>query len=204
MGIGPSLEDLLPSKKVSTNDDTSAEKLQSKMKALGIKEKETEAELRAQSLGLPYIDLAGFPIGPDSLMIIDRKVATAQGLVCFFNNGREIRLATPHETQEIRLMAKDLAEKKFANVIVYLVSQHSFDLAMKLYDNLPEEVKIVSGVDITEDDLKKFENALKDFRDFNMMVRRISLTDLVAFIISTAVQSRASDIHIEAEENDVK
>ncbi len=64
MGIGPSLEDLLPNqKKVDESADESTEsKLQDKIQEIDLKDKEREAEAQSQAMNMQYIDLSGFVI----------------------------------------------------------------------------------------------------------------------------------------------
>ena len=197
------MEDLLPNQNKS-DDESAEEKLKEKINEITIKEKEEETGKKAMAMGLPYINLAGFPIGPDSLAVIDRKTSKKLGVVCFLNSGAEIGLGCLDYNDKIKKLAAGLKEDLHAHVMVYLISQHSFDRTIKLYDTLPEIRKFTRGVEITEADLTKFELAIKNFHDLNEKIQKTSITELVAFIIAAAIKSRASDIHIEAEENEIK
>ncbi|OGF21742.1 hypothetical protein A2Y83_01240 [Candidatus Falkowbacteria bacterium RBG_13_39_14] len=69
---------------------------------------------------------------------------------------------------------------------------------------MPKVKKAPPGVKISEEDIKRFKEELKDFRELEEKIKNISLTDLMTIIIASALQARSSDIHIEAEEKDVK
>ncbi len=201
--IGPSLEDLLPGQ--TPNQDESPEnELQEKIKEITIKEKETETERNAASFGLPYIDLVGFSISPDALSLVEREKAIDLKIICFLYNGQEIRLGAIDYNEAVKQAEKKLASEHHANISTYLISQHSFDTALKLYDTLPKPRKFIAGIEIAETEIQRFENEIKTFRDLNEKIQRASLTELVTLLIAGAIKSRASDIHIEAEETGIK
>jgi type IV pilus assembly protein PilB len=52
--------------------------------------------------------------------------------------------------------------------------------------------------------LEKFKAIGKDFRQLGAEIEKVNITDLVTLFVAAAIQSNASDIHIEAEEKDVK
>ena len=204
--LGPSLEDLLPQSAapIASDDETQGEKLQQKIKNINLKEKEDEVNQTAQVLGLPYINLEGFPIGPEILTTLPKAQAKELKTICFFNNGQEIRLGTVDYNDAIKKLEAELKENLFAHVSTYLISEHSFEHAAKLYDTLPEVKKFATGVVITEADLQKFETEVKSFRDLNEKIQHTSVTEVVTFMVASAIGARASDIHIEAEENEIK
>ncbi|MDO8669643.1 MAG: GspE/PulE family protein [Candidatus Buchananbacteria bacterium] len=205
MPIGPSLEDLLPKPKDGEGDgDEKAYELQEKIKEITIKDKEGETEKTAASLGLPYINLIGFGTGPEALATIPKDQSKELKVICFFNDGKEIRLGAVDITEEIKKLAEELKEKHHAHTVIYLISQNSFDHTFKLYDALPEIRKFIKGIEITEAEIDKFEKEIKTFKDLDERIKKSSITELVTLIIAGAIKSRASDIHIEAEEKDIK
>ena len=153
--LGPSLEDLLPQKdiKAKNNDDgTAGEKLDEKIKEITIKEKEQEIAQNAQLAGLPYINLFGFGISPDTIGIINEATARDLQVVCFLNTGKEIRLGTVDYTDRVQALEQELTNKYHSNVSTYLISIHSFESAVKLYETLPKIRKFIAGVEITEEE----------------------------------------------------
>lgn len=203
MAIGPSLEDLL-SKSNKDDEEGKESQLQQKIQQITIKEKEQETEKKADAVGLPYLNLVGFGAGPDALSTILKEQSKQLKTICFFNDGKEIRLGTVDQTEAVKNLEAELKEKHHANVATYLISQNSFDYGFKLYDALPEIRKFIKGIEITEEEIKKYEAEIKTFRDLNEKLKKASITELVTLIIAGAIKSRASDIHIEAEEKDIK
>ena len=64
-----------------------------KQREIKIKEEERKTQRDAQSLGLDYINLVGFPISPEALALIKEEAAKELKAVCFFYDGRNLRVA---------------------------------------------------------------------------------------------------------------
>src|SRR3989344_4293371 len=200
-----SIEDLTGSQSLKIATNEKAEQFSDKMREIGLKEKEREAASRAQLMGVQYINLAGFPISPESLVVITQAEAEKLKAVCFFLGADSLRIGgLDPKNPELLSLAAVLEKKLHAQVTIYLISQHSFDFALKLYDAVPKIRKFVSGVEITEEEIRKFEKEIKTFRDLNDKLSEVSVTDMLTLIISAAIKARSSDIHVEAEEKEVK
>lgn len=181
------------------------EKFEEKMSAIALKEKEKVAEEKAASLNFPYINLKGFPISPETLTSIPKEIAQALKVICFLNTGTEIRIGAVDPAQDqIKELLLSLEDKFHGHGEVYLISENSFTLAFKLYAALPTIKKIVSGVEITEKDLEKYSEEIKNFKQLHEKIQRANITDIVTMVIAASIQARSSDIHIEAEEKDIK
>ncbi|NUM25850.1 MAG: type II/IV secretion system protein [Candidatus Buchananbacteria bacterium] len=182
-----------------------SEKFSEKMKNIGAKEKEREAQTRAAMMGFQYIDLKGFPISPETLILFSEKDSQELKAICFFRGSNDIRIgAVNPEDPRLTELTKVLAKENHADVKIYLISQNSFDFAFRLYQSIPKVRKFVSGVEIAEDDIRKYEKEIRTFQDLNKELSEVSITDMVTLIMAAAIKARSSDIHIEAEEKGVK
>ncbi len=202
-----SIEDLLGKKKktdLGAGESTVQEKFEDKMRAIKIKEKERETEAEAAQIGAEYISLAGFPISAEALTLIPRPQSKESKVICFFFNGNEARVGARNpKDPAIEEIVYQVKERSHANVKVYMISEHSFINAEKLYDSLPEIKTIVKGVQITAEELKRYQEEVKTLADLNEHVQKVSITDFVALIVATSLKSGCSDIHIEAQEKQV-
>jgi len=191
--------------KVAPVPEEQEEKLKEKLESIRLKEIEEKVREEAKKIGLPYIDLAGFPIGTEALNLISYDNALHYQVICFYLSGQVARLATPNPTNpELTEFRNKLEELNDLTTELYFVSEYSFQRALELYARLPKISKIVKGVEIKEEDFLKYETGIKTFRDLNQAIQKVNITDLITLVIAAAVKSRASDIHIEAEEMDVK
>ncbi|MFA6304520.1 MAG: GspE/PulE family protein [Patescibacteria group bacterium] len=181
------------------------EKLEDKMAEMEIKNLEQVAEAKANGLGIAYIDLKGFPISPEAIALIPQDQAEALSVICFFYSGTELRLGSLNPLNpQIKIVAQELSEKYHSHMEVYLISQNSFDLAVKIYDKLPKIRKNIKGVEISEADLQKYASSSTSFDGLQEKIDQTNITELITLLIASALQTGSSDIHIEAEEKDIK
>ncbi|MDD5749701.1 MAG: GspE/PulE family protein [Patescibacteria group bacterium] len=188
----------------SSTPYTPQEKLSGKIAELELKEKERQTKAQADEQGLPYINLDKFPISQEAIKLLPRDQAEALQTLCFLYSGDEIRLASlnPNNPQ-LSHLKKELADKLHANVKIYFISENSLQIGLAVYEKIPQIIHL-EGVQIKEEDLQRFEKELNTFEKVNQVVQKIGLSEIVTIIISAGLQFRASDIHIEAEEKDVK
>lgn len=193
--------------KTSLPNFTSEEKkeeLKEKEKEILIAEKEKETEKKALLNSMGYINLTGFPISSEALKLIDKETAAKEKIICFFYSGLEIRLATPVQSnQRAEEILKEFEEKYHAHGELYLVTEKSFTDALKLYDKLPQLRKVISRLEITEQDIKAFQKDITSDQDLKNKIAETSVTDILTLIIAAALQKNASDIHFESEEKEV-
>jgi type IV pilus assembly protein PilB len=206
--MNQSIEDLLGKKKpkdLGAGESTVQEKFAEKMRLIKIKEKEAETKAEASQMRVEHIDLTGFPISPEALTLIPRQQSKEHKIIAFLNNGTEVRIGTRNpKDPAIEEIVFQVKERSHANVQVYMISEHSYVNAEKLYDALPEVIAIVKGVQITGEELERFQREVKTVQELNAHVQKVTITDFVALIVATSLRAGCSDIHIEAQENDVK
>ena len=202
----PSLEDLFDKEEKSkAGEETAPEKLTEKMDQIKLNEGERKTESASKAKGLGYIKLVGFAIASEALSLIPEETAKKINTVCFLYLEREIRIATTEpDNPEVKKLVEELAEKRNAHVGLYLASEHSMKTALKLYDTLPKKINVERGVEITEEQFKKLKEEITNFHELDERLKNASTTDIITIIIASAVNSRVSDIHIEAEEKDIK
>lgn len=194
-----------PTGKITLSEGVeTTEKLQEKMTSIARRESEDETAKKARSLGLPTIELKGFPISPDALQLIPEAQAKALEMVAFLFNGAELRVAAVNpEKPQVEEVMFQLTERHKANGKLYMMSEESFAHALKLYEALPKIIAIVKGVEITEDDLKKYQESMKELSSVSTLLSTANVTDMITVVIAAAIKFGSSDIHVEAEESGI-
>lgn len=188
----------------SAPEPTVSQKLSDTMGSIKLKEKEKEAQEKAAVLGIPFITLRGFPIAPEALALIPRTEAQEKKVIAFLHVGGEVRLGTTNPGPEVDALVKALSEKEHIHPELYFISEDSFNAAFKLYDTLPEIKEAIYGYRIEEADLAKYEKEISDLKQLQERIGKVSTTDVITLIMGSALRAGASDVHVEAEETQVK
>ena len=200
------IEDLMKASEDSAGGEENAQtKFVAKNSEIKRKEVERLTKSKAASLGLPYINLTGFPISPEALSLIREDQAKTLEAVCFYYDGKKLHIGTTKPDQDaIDKVLEQLKEKYHCQASLYLFTDYSLEYAMNLYKALPKVRKIVRNIELTARDLDKFSEKFSSFRDLQAQINKAEITDIVTMIMAAAVKSESSDIHIEAEEEIIK
>lgn len=181
------------------------QRFEEKMEEIEIKEKENEAKVLAQSLGFPYITLKRVPIIPETLALIDEQEAKDSKVVCFYTGENDVRIGAVNPlSSRTKKIFEEITAKLHSRGEIYVISEESMISALKLYAALPRARKFFLGVEITEEDFRKYQQKIHSLRELNDTIQKASLTDMLTIVIAGAITARASDIHIETEEKDIK
>ncbi|MFH1387695.1 MAG: GspE/PulE family protein [Patescibacteria group bacterium] len=195
-------EENLKPQMVSNNTE---EKLEKKILEMDLIKKEEKIQKKAQELNLNYVNLKKFTICLETLALIEKEQAKKLKIICFLKTQKEIKIASVNPlTPDILRLISTLEKKYRREIEIYLMSEESFRFAIKQYDYLPKIKEIKKGVEITEEDLINFQKEFINFEDFKEKLKYASLTNIIIMLIASGVKSESSDIHIEAEEEDVK
>ena len=182
------------------NDETPQGKFAQKQQEIKIKEIERGTEANANSLGLPYINLFGFPVSPEAVVLIDEKEAQKLKTICFFYDGEHIRIGVLQLGPAQQELADRLNKLYFCDVKIYLISENSFSSALEIYKSVPKVKASQRGVDISEESLEKYKLEISSYKYLGEKVNEVNISDIITLVLATALKVDASDIHIEAEE----
>ncbi|RLC39229.1 hypothetical protein DRH27_00155 [Candidatus Falkowbacteria bacterium] len=202
-----SIEDLILSSqgKQGAGDESKEIKLKVKEREIKLKEMERETERIASGQGWLYINLFGFPISPEALVLIPEEKANELGVVCFLYDGKKIRFgAINPENEQVQNLLEEKTKEMHVSGELYLISRNSLEYALRLYRIIPKIRKFNRGVEVTEADLNRFSDKFSSFHDLQASINEANVTDIVTMIMAASMKSNSSDIHIEAEEDSIK
>jgi len=208
-GDNPSIEDLLgkstPSPGASPGQSADAKaRFDEKMRSLALAAKEKETAKKGAALGVPYIDLREFPVSGEAIAFIPPEQAQDLKMIAFLQTGEELRIGAVDPTDpRVEEAAFQAGERAKSHVALYIISPESFAHGFHIYETLPKIRKFVKGVEITEEELKRYQASLKTYTDLDAELKKVDITDAVALIMAGALKGGASDVHIEAEEKDI-
>jgi type II secretory ATPase GspE/PulE/Tfp pilus assembly ATPase PilB-like protein len=190
--------------------DTKAE--DAKLHAVREDEEEDLAQILAERHGMQYANLTGSPIDMDALRLVPEEKARAAEAVAFKKDGPHLSLALRSpENEALKALIAEL-EGRGMKVAEYLVTKKSIDHALERYKELSYAAASQKGVfSISEEELAKLADTVKGIpalRDYLSSTigdkHSAEVTRLFEGIMGTAFAMKASDIHIEPEEAEVR
>ncbi|MFC1632645.1 GspE/PulE family protein [Patescibacteria group bacterium] len=161
-------------------------------------------QARAKVLGLPYINLSTLNIQKDILNELPKDVAQNYQILVFEKAGEILRIGVVNPEDFRALEAIEfLAEKNQLKTEIYMISQTSFASGFQQYETLQLEVKEALGEAEDRIDLDELASGI-DVKEVQEVVTEAPISKTVAVIIKHAVEGRASDIHIEPLESQIR
>ncbi len=159
---------------------------------------EREAQGRASSLGLQYVNLQNFPLDLTALSTITEQEARDIGAVPFYKDHHDVRMGTNNpENPALKAKLKDLTAERF-KVELYYISQSSYESTLKFYS------KVVRPTSTFKDTVKFGDSVTQDELQKLLENTATSASDLLAAMFGAAVAQGSSDIHLEPEDHMVK
>jgi type II secretory ATPase GspE/PulE/Tfp pilus assembly ATPase PilB-like protein len=162
---------------------------------------EQEATRKAQNLGLPYLNLQGFPINLNALSLFTAAEARAAEGFPIYKEGRDIRVITINPRNQL-LQTKIADLKTKFSVSVYFVSKQSLESTLKLYAKVMV-TKAQADDTIRLNSSLNYEEKLHALQAPETQAQT-TVTDIAGCLFGAALSMSASDIHLEPEETFVK
>lgn len=185
------------------------DKQNQKLRELRGQEEEQSAQLIADRYGISYIDLTRVPINTDALRLIPEKEARENRLAVFDIVGRKISVAIHSPTDEkIQQSVKALQDKGYAPRL-FMASTVSLEKAWDRYKDLSFAFETEAGsLDISSEDIEQLLEKVRKIPDVQtllndaMHIKKSHRTSqLLAIMMAGALATKASDLHIEPEED---
>ncbi len=187
----------------STEKDEQAGKI---MKHMRSESEEERASQLANEYDLPYVDLNVFPVGIDDMRTINEQESREFRVCVFQKNGKELRMgiADPANKETLEFIENI---KKINGWIahLYVISNTSLLKIWKKYSDVPL-IENLDALQITlsGEALEKFEKEFGSLLDLKKRIREIPTSQIISIIMAGAVKMKASDIHFEPQEEDVR
>ena len=170
-----------------------------------IVDEENYIQAKAEVLKTPYVDLRGERIPSKVLKEIPEEAANHYHFVPFSKRGQQIDIAmlNPGDIKALEAL-KFIALRHNLTTKIFITSTSSFEQTLKQYRALTLEVsEALRGIE-KELKVKDPASKIKKIKKVERLVERTPVSKVVDIIIRHAVEGRASDIHIEPTENDLK
>ncbi len=175
-------------------------------------EEEDLTRIMSSKFGVPYLDLTVTPINIDALRIIP-ETETREAQVAVFdeiNKHVSIGVLSPNNPKTIEAIEK--IKSKGYTVEMFMVSHASLAKVWERYKDLSYSFETKSGaLDISNDQITDFLSQVQTIPDVQKLINEVlvmkksyRISRIMEIIIAGALSTKASDIHLEPEENYVR
>lgn len=169
-------------------------------------DEEKLTQVRAAFFQIPYVDLRNQPLPKGVLVLLSRETLENYRFVPFAKQGAVLKIALTDPTDLRALEALEfLAQKNRFHVELYLTSATSYQDALRKTQTISSEVGEALAV-FTEKEKRvtAVKEKTREVVPEKRLVPEAPVSRIVDVIIKHAITARASDIHIEPQENDLR
>src|SRR4030067_3117734 len=168
---------------------------------MGAVTEEGIARALAQQFNIPYISLSGIIIDPQIVRLIPEMLARRYKVIPFAKEGSNLKVAMidPLNVFAIDDLKKASNCQIFPSVVTETEIQNAIDQHYGMTGSFEQIAKRLEG---TEIELLKGEEEVPE--KLERIASEASVIQLVNLMISQSVMERASDIHIEPDEDTLR
>lgn len=184
------------------------EKQNQKLRQMKLEEEERLMKILSQKYSIPYIDLTSVTINTDALRLLDEDDAHQGECAVFDIVGKKISLAIYNPNNDKIEGLVDGLKRKGYTITFFISSMAGISKAWSLYKDLSFAVETEAGaLDISDNEIEDIIKKTKGLDDVHTLIgfalaekKSHRLSKILATIMAGGLATKASDIHIEAEE----
>ena len=185
-----------------------SDKLNNKLAELKLQEEEKATQQLAQKLNLPYVNLILAPISTEALSTIKPEESQKGQVIIFQKENNQLAVGCiDYHNQETQKIINQLKSRN--QIKVFIISPHSFRYAHSLYPKIKVSTTPISG-QISLSSKADFElqekiNSIDKIKKIidQITQNQIDISELFKVILTGALVNNASDIHLEAQANQI-
>ena len=189
---------------IEFNEDKQNKKIQD----LYTQEEEDLAELLGARYGIPYIDLTGIPINTDALRLINEQEARVNKVACFGIIGKKVQVAAATPQKDETKNSLQVLKDRGYTIELFIATTKSLEKAWERYKEISFAFETKAGsLDISSGEVEVFIKQVHTIEDIGKLIqdalglkKTYRTSKLLSIIMAGALSTKASDIHIEAEE----
>ncbi len=176
------------------------------------REEEELAQMLSHKYGVEYVDLSLVAVNVEALRLILEKDARDAEMVAFGEVGKKVSVAarSPRNPKVLEMVQK-LTERGYI-VTMFITSQESLKRAYDHYADLSYAKESKAGVfEISGEEVENLLEKVESLQDIGTLIneavtmkKAYRITRILEIILAGGLSTGASDIHLEAEETDVR
>jgi len=161
------------------------------------------ADLKSQIYRLPVIHISEIEVNREAVKEIAEDVINFYQVVAFAHEGNTLKvgITNPEDVEALEAL-KFIATNKSLTLEKYIISYGEFDSLIRSYRTLTGEIG--KALESFNEEFEKDITPEAQGKSLEEITAEAPVTRIVATVIKYAVESRASDIHIEPFEDRVR
>ena len=164
-------------------------------------DEETLAQVCAEVLHVPYVNLQEREIELSALNIVSQDVATTYRVVPFVRSNTEVHIAIADPQNYKAIEVVDfLARNNALHPKIFLASETSIGVGLSQYANLSKEVATVLAHHEAQGET--IDDVVPEHEVSDENVNTAPVSKIVSVVLRYAVEGGASDVHIEPSDDE--
>lgn len=192
--------------------DFDEDKQNIRLKELRKKEEEDFVQAAAASRGLQYFNLSGVPIDTDALELMPEAEARDAQMAAFQLIDKKLAVAVINPDNEKTKTAIQKLQAAGYTITPFLSSHNSLERALGHYADVTVVKETKGGsFDISSEEIEKILQSLHTVGDIKKSIEELlnaktgfKTTRIIEILLAGALNVKASDIHIEPEQEAVR
>lgn len=164
-------------------------------------QEERHTQEAAKRLNVAYINLSNYPIAHEVLDLISKEKALQFQVIPYLKVESSVKVGMTNPKGKLALEYLDTISRelklKFTPV---LISKSSMFYGILSYEKREKEAKDKEDLESKEKE-ETFEEQISDLKSAAKAARKVTTTKLLDVIMTGAVKTHSSDVHIEPEED---
>lgn len=165
----------------------------------GLVDSEVLASVLSLKYGVPVVNLARFDVQPEAIALVPEQVAREHRILPVSLDGDTLTVATedPHDFRAINTLASLTRKRILAVIPVGMKLEKAIDGNYKLTSQIEQQVSLSQLANVKN---LKVETEVGDLSEAEAL-KQAPVVQAVDMMLTQAVRDRASDIHIEPQED---
>lgn len=173
------------------------------------KEREESSKEIAEKHQLDFTDLSNIPINTDALRLIPEKTSRQAKIAGFNIVGKKVQVVVISPTEPETISAIQALSDAGFSVTVLVTTAEGIEKAWSNYKDLSYSTESKAGaIEMSSDEIVSFLNKVQSIKDIGVLIQSVlnekksyRVSRLLEIILAGALATKASDVHIEPEEN---
>ena len=170
------------------------------------KSEEEQAAAWAAELNIPYVDTNLIPINNEVVEILPEENSRKFNVALIHKLDKKVTLvATDPSNGETRKFIEKLQKENDWDINLFVVSKYNLGRIWEKYKKtIFVDILSQMSVSLTGEDLKKFDEYLKDLITLKDRITELPVTQVLGVIMGGSYKLGASDVHIEPQQKDLR